>query len=130
MSIQDPQSAVASPKLRWHQPTKLALVGLLLFSSCIALTAYNNYRYSTRVEAAHAILDRGGKIHWESLRKDTANGDASEIDVRDSEVSDAELKCIIVLMSPHGRLSLGGSRISDEGVKKLQQALPNCEIEH
>jgi hypothetical protein len=73
-------------------------------------------------------MDRGGKIDWEGLRKDTANGDASEIDVRNSEVSDAELKCMILLMSPTGRLRLDNSKITNEGVKKLRQALPNCEI--
>ena len=124
---------VQGPILRWYQPTRLALVGLLLFSgctaSCIVLTTYNDYRYSKRAEAARAIMDRGGKIDWESLRKDMANGDASEIDVRNSDVSDAELHCMIALMSPQGRLRLGGSRISDDGVKELQKALPYCKIE-
>jgi hypothetical protein len=27
-------------------------------------------------------------------------------------------------------LYLGGTQITDEGVKKLQEALPNCEITH
>jgi len=27
-------------------------------------------------------------------------------------------------------LDLAGTNVTDEGVKKLQQALPNCKIEH
>ena len=62
-------------------------------------------------------MDKGGKIHWEGLRKDTANGDALEIDVRDSQVSDAELDDIITLMGPKGRVRLGNCKITEDGAK-------------
>jgi hypothetical protein len=59
--------------------------------------------------------------------KDRLSHDADEIDLRNSRLTDAELKYIIAL-KPQRRLRLGAG-VSDEGMKKLRQALPDCKIE-
>ncbi len=83
-------------------------------------------RYDQGITAACAISEKGGKMVWESFGKDQAI--AAEVDLRGSQVTDAELHYIITVMSPTGRLRLDNSKITNEGVKKLQQALPKCKI--
>ncbi len=51
------------------------------------------------------------------------------LDLSSTQVSDAGLEHLKGL-TRLGSLRLHFTQVSDEGVKKLQQALPNCEIEH
>lgn len=118
--------------LPWYRPSKGAMIGLMFFGSLSAWLAYSVYRDTKRTEAIHAIMDLGGNIYWQtekdSMEKDSSYKDPIEIDLYDSQVSDAQLDDIIALISPHGRLILTNSRVTAEGVKKLRQALPNCSI--
>ena len=115
---------------RWYLPSKGALIGLLILASCIVwigvLTKYNEQRYRDRLEALDAITKMGGSVGFPP-DKDRLSHDASEVDLRDSRLTDAELNYVIAL-NPQRRLRLG-IRITDEGMKKLQHALPNCEID-
>jgi len=51
-----------------------------------------------------------------------------ELDIRDTEVTDAGLGCLNGL-SQLQELNLYGSKMTYKGVKKLKQALPKCEID-
>ena len=46
-----------------------------------------------------------------------------------TKVSDAGLEHLKGLTQLQ-QLDLNGTKVTDAGVKKLQQALPNCRIEH
>ncbi|HUT13695.1 MAG TPA: leucine-rich repeat domain-containing protein [Thermoguttaceae bacterium] len=52
-----------------------------------------------------------------------------ELDLRFTQITDAgldQLKGLANLRS----LNLSRTQVTEEGVRRLQQALPNCEIEH
>ncbi len=127
MTTTEPQPAVPNPKPRWFQMSKWTLLALSLLASYAAWQAFEIHRYRQGIEAACALTEKGAKVTRKSSAKDPVI--AVEIDVRGSQVTDAELHYIIAVMSPKGRLRLDNSKITDEGVKRLQQALPNCKIE-
>ena len=127
MSRAESQSAVPKSKLCWYQMSKWSLLSLLLLASYAAWQAYEMRRYRQGIEAACVLTEKGAKVTWKSFGKDQAI--AAEIDARGSELTDADLGYIINVMSPVGRLRLDGSRMTNEGVKKLRTALPECEIE-
>jgi hypothetical protein len=52
-----------------------------------------------------------------------------ELQLQDTEITDAGLANLQGL-SQLQRLSLNNTNVTDQGVKKLVQALPNCEIRH
>jgi hypothetical protein len=113
---------------RWYLPSKGALIGLVVFASCAVLigvsTKHDGQRYRDRLEALDAITKLGGSVEFPP-DKDRLSHDAREVDLRDSRLTDAELDYVIALNPQQLRLGVG---VTDEGVKKLQQALPNCKI--
>ena len=114
--------------LRWYQPTKGALLGLLLLAGLDAWFEYGEYRHRKRMEAFDAVKEMGGSVEYEPFSKDGVNRDAVEVDVRNCQITDAGLKYIITL-NPQRRLRLGKSTVTEEGMKKLRHALPNCEVD-
>ena len=53
----------------------------------------------------------------------------NELDLEDASVTDADLEHLKGLAALR-TLDLTGTRVTLEGVLKLQEALPNCEIYH
>ena len=112
---------------RWYLPSKGALLGLLglllFFGSCLIWNAKRSKDTEER-KAAQSISNIGGKVNWRC--KGGAEEDAYEIDMRKSPLTDAAMGYIVIL-NPQ-RLLLA-TRATDQDVKKLQQALPSCQIE-
>lgn len=112
--------------LRWYRPGKFAVVGFALLISLVAWLAVREHSLRKRLDALCAIQKVGGTVIEIEFRKNSAKGDSIELDMRRSDLSDAELDDIITL-NPH-RLLLGDTKVTDKGIMKLQQALPNCKI--
>ncbi len=73
-------------------------------------------------EAAIAEIEElGGSV--------TVGKPVVEVSLECTEVTDAELEHLKGLTSLQS-LHLSGTQVTDEGVKKLQQALSKCKIEH
>ena len=128
MTATEPQSATPKARLRWFQPSKGALAGLVLLVSFAAWLAYIEHEHSRRLEARRAIQGVGGKIHRKVEWKDEVEGDFLDIDMRNARFTDAEVEYVITL-NPQGRLLLGSTQPTTNGLKRLRQSLPNCKIE-
>jgi hypothetical protein len=117
-------------KLRWNQLGKSAMLGLLFlapFVACVAALAYMGHTHSRRVEALHAIQRMGGEAHLKCKWKDEVEGEFLEIDMRNARLTDAQVDYIITL-KPTERLLLGSTQLTENGLKRLRQALPRCRI--
>ncbi len=96
------------------EDTKVTDAGLLHLEGLTRL--YNLNLRGTQVgDAGLAHLTRLPSLQWLMLD--------------DTRVTDAGLENLACLGQLKG-LTLRGTRVTDKGMKKLQQALPNCEIEH
>ena len=153
MSIAEPQPAVPKQKLRWYQYRLRSLLVFVLFVS-IALSGISWLRVKMQkakrqrnaVETVYFLrgtvvydfeLDGAGNVvpgavppGLPSLRKLLGNdffADVVRVSFNGSKVGDGELedlKCLKRLQV----MDLTGTNVTDEGVKKLQQELPNCKI--
>ena len=117
-----------APKLLRYS-FRIATLLAMAVTGIIAWIAYRDHTRWKRAEALQAIDKMGGLVDYEPplFPKEVGDRDATEIDLRNSQVTDAELKYIIAL-NPQRRLRLGDG-VTEEVVKKLQLALPNCKIE-
>ena len=129
MNKAERQPAAPVPKLLRYSFRTLTLLAMVV-TSIIAWIAKRDHRNWERAEALQTINKMGGLVNYEPPLgpKEVGDRDATEIDLRNSQVTNAELKYVITL-NPQRRLRLGSSMVTEEGVQKLQQALPNCKIE-
>jgi len=123
-------SQVGESARRWYLPSKGALIGLLVLACYVTLigglVVHDEQRHRDRLEALKAIEEMGGSVDF-PFDKDRLSRDATDVDLRNSRLRDAGLKYVIAL-NPQRRVCLGDG-VSEDGMKKLQQALPNCKIE-
>ena len=78
---------------------------------------------SAQEEAVAAIKEMGGKV------KVDKNKAVVSVFLNDTKVTDAGLVHLKGLTKLE-QLYLRGTKVTPAGVKKLQQALPNCRIDH
>jgi len=79
----------------------------------------------TQEQAIAAIKKLGGKV---TIGRKSPNK-LIHVDLRGTKVTDAGLVHLKELTNLH-TLYLINTKVTDEGVKKLQTALPNCNISH
>jgi hypothetical protein len=130
---------VAKPKLRWFQ---YSLRTLLVFVTLCAIPcswlAVKMQQAKRQREAVAAIEKLGGTVFWsepsglawmQSLLGDDLFRHVESVYLNDTEVTDAGLEHLTGLNMLQV-LSLYQTKVTDAGVKKLKQELPNCWIQH
>jgi hypothetical protein len=117
--------------LRRYEGLYAGLLGLgacgVIVAGLVAWMECSDHMHRNRLEALHAIHKIGGAARREFPWKDEVEGDFLEIDMRNTRLSDTDVHYIITL-DPK-RLMLAGTHLTESGLRKLQQALPNCEID-
>ena len=112
--------------IRWYRPGKFAIVGFVLLITLVGWLAVREHTERKRFEARCTIQNLGGTLTEIEFRPNAVEGDSIEIDLRNTALTDAGLVDIITL-NPH-RLCVGGTKVTDVGIKTLQRALPHCKI--
>ena len=136
-------------KLRWYQ-YKLSSLFILMTLVALAFSWYTNemFKATERRRAIAEIEKLGGSLsyydasdpkalgeplRWFSwLRKlhgDEHLGNAVVVELYGTQITDAVLVHLKGLTKLEW-LWVRETRITDEGIKKLQEALPNCKIIH
>ncbi len=136
-------------KLRWYQ---YKLSSLFILTTLVALPcswyATQMDNAAKRRKAIAEIIELGGRVkyydatipytngeppRWYSwLRKlqgDEHLGNAVYVDLEGRPITDAGLEHLKGLTNLE-LLVLGDTQVTDEGIKKLREALPNCNINY
>ena len=126
---------VRSWKGRPLRRCEVLFAGLLGVGACVVIVVgfvawmeYSEHTHRKRLEALGALHKMGGTAHRAVEWKDEVEGDFLEIDMRNTRLTDADVDYIITL-DPKKRLMLGSTQLTESGLKRLQQALPNCKID-
>ena len=152
MSVVEPQPAVPKPKLRWYY---IRLIPLLAFITVFGWVAVKMQRAKQQRGAVTAVRVMHGHVEydWERVPKPGGEEEENEVEPGDPpgpdwlrnlmgidffsavvyvtldgpDVTDVGLKRLKGLIKLR-RLDLHNTKVTDEGVRELQAALPNCEI--
>ena len=153
MTMTESQLKTLKPKLRWYQYSLRSLLLLMLVVSIvmsgISWLTTTMRRARRQREAAVAVEWLGGTVVYDfqldesgkeiqgaeppdpiGLRRylgDDFFVNVVRVNLNSTKVTDAELEQLKGLTQLKV-LELGGTKVTDEGVKKLQQAFPNCKI--
>ena len=140
------------PKLRWYQ---FSLRSLLLFVALCAIPCSWVAVKRERVRRQQEMIEKlGGAVAYvdvfslpgipeeydfAGLGNRVTDADlerlipvlsrVTHLDLSDTQITDAGLQHLTGLIQLQ-YLYLKRTKVTDEGVKKLQQALPNCQIAH
>jgi len=138
-----PSPSTPTPRRRWLQfSLRTLMVLMLVFGAGFGWFAREVQRARARREAAKTIEKLGGRVTWQppsggivqtavtwvgKLFGEDFSGDVVVVDLSDTQVTDAGL---VHLDGTTGmwHLYLSNTRITDEGVAKLQKAFSNCSI--
>jgi hypothetical protein len=132
----DHPAPTAKPNRRWLKYSmRVLLVFVLLVSIPGGWVAVEMRQTRREREAAAAISKLGGILYWAEPSmprwfRSLLGDDFSYVflvNLSNSNVNDAGLESLKGFSKLH-ELDLEGTKVTDEGIKKLRQALPNCRI--